>query len=401
MFKYAAASTAASTIVEELLGEDGPFHSDEYFKTKLGSDFFLVLTEANAEAALRCLQGTVAQWSKQELLEYREPRQKLVWALERIAVWKPLFVDAARLLLALAEAETETTYRNNASGTFTGLFSPGPGAVAPTEASPEERFPILEEAINSDSKERRLLAIEACDKALEANHFARVSGAEYQGFKSAKLWRPKNREEMMSAYLRVWKLLYSKVEVLTEEEQKKAIEVLLNNVRSLTPAEELAEVIIPNVTELSTKPYGDKKEILETAETILHYGKKELTPEIQGQWKTLRDNLIGTDFPSLMRRYVGMDLLEDKFDDESGERVNKAEEHINALAKQVIKKPVLLNEELSWLVTEEARMVTDLHINLDKSIKISFFYQYCLMLKKLHQRTKKPVITSLEDILRH
>ena len=50
-----------------------------------------------------------------------------------------------------------------------------------------------------------------------------------------------------------------------------------------------------------------------------------------------------------------MDLLEDKFDDESGERVDKAEEHINSLAKQVIKKPVLLNEELSWLVTEEAK----------------------------------------------
>ena len=63
--------------------------------------------------------------------------------------------------------------------------------------------------------------------------------------------------------------------------------MLLNNVRSLTPAEELAEVIIPNVTELSTKPYGDK-EILETAETILHYGKKELTPEIQGQWKNAK-----------------------------------------------------------------------------------------------------------------
>ncbi len=99
------------------------------------------------------------------------------------------------------------------------------------------------------------------------------------------------------------------------------IEVLLNNARSLTPAEELAQVIIPNITELSTKSYVDKKEILEIVETIIHYGKKELTTEIMSQWQTLRDNLVGNDFPSLMRRYVGMDLLEDKFDDDTWSQI--------------------------------------------------------------------------------
>lgn len=353
MFVYAAESEAASTIVEELLGESGPFQTDDHLKTKLGSEFFLALTEANPEAALSCLQKTVGTWSKDELFQLKEPRRNFVRALERIAVWKSLFPNAARLLLSLAEAENEN-YGNNSSGTFTGLFSPGPGGVAPSEASPEERFPVLQEALNSNSKERRLLAIAACDKGLEANHFARVSGPEYQGLRSAQLWRPKDRKELMDAYARVWKLLYSKVADLPVDEQKKAIKVLLGNARSLTPAPELAGIIIPNLTELVTQIFVDKREILETIESLLHYSKKELTPEILQRWEKLRDDLVGKDFPSLMKRYVAMDLLEDKYD-EGGKAVDKAEKPILELVQQVVADYELLKPELSWLVTPEAK----------------------------------------------
>ena len=40
MFKYAAASTAASRVVKNLLVEDGPFQDDAYLKTELGASFF-------------------------------------------------------------------------------------------------------------------------------------------------------------------------------------------------------------------------------------------------------------------------------------------------------------------------------------------------------------------------
>jgi len=355
MFMYAAESEAASKNVEELLGEEGPFQKEDYLKTKLGSEFFSALTEANAEAAVKCLQKTVGFWDKKELYELKEPRRNFVWALEKIAVWKRLFLNAARLLLILGEAENES-YGNNASGVFVDLFSPGPGGVAPTEASPEERFPVLLEAINSDSKERRLLAISACDKGLKASHFHRMIGAEYQGLRSAQLWRPKDRKEMMDAYIRVWKLLYSKSDTLGEDEQKKAIDVLLNNVRGLTPAPELADIIIPDITTLASKPYVDKTKILETVEAVLHYGKKhdEVPDDILKRWKVLRDDLVGQDFPSLMKRYVAMDLLEDKFDDD-GNRLDKAEKPIEDLVQQVLSNSELLKPELSWLVTSEAK----------------------------------------------
>jgi hypothetical protein len=191
MFKYASESKVASQIVQELLGEKGPFQSDEFLKTKGEAQFFLALTEADPEAAMKCLKSTVGTWSKNELIEFTTGRREVVWALERIAIWRDLFADAARLLLALGEAENET-WSNNASGIFTELFSPAYGKVAPTEASPQERFPILKEAFESDSKERRLLALRACDTALETQHFARMVGAEHQGLRrEPKLWIPK------------------------------------------------------------------------------------------------------------------------------------------------------------------------------------------------------------------
>lgn len=40
MFRYAAQSEAATEIVSELLGENGPFQTDDFLQTKAGARFF-------------------------------------------------------------------------------------------------------------------------------------------------------------------------------------------------------------------------------------------------------------------------------------------------------------------------------------------------------------------------
>ena len=132
MFVYAAGSKVATQIVKELLSKDGPFQNDAILKTELGASFFLALTEADPQSALECLKRTIGKWTKEELLQFTTGRREVVWALEKIAVWRDLFGDAARLLLTLGEAENET-YSNNASGIFAQLVSPARGQVAPTE----------------------------------------------------------------------------------------------------------------------------------------------------------------------------------------------------------------------------------------------------------------------------
>ena len=355
MFQYAAESEAASRIVEDLLGSNGPFQNDENLKTRLGSRFFLALTEANPKSALRCLMRTMGTWwDRDALLQFTEGRRNVVWALEKIAMWEDLFADATRLLLALGEAENEG-WSNNASGVFVGLFSPATGKVAPTEASPAKRFPVLKEAFESGSKGRRALGLKACYAALQSGHFSRIGSAEYQGLRpEPKLWMPETYGELWEAYRRVWLFLVDQLECLPEDERKKGVDILLENVRGLARIPNLADMVVDTISMIIKKMYVSEKQVITTISQLLHYDGKELPEKTRQRWEQLRDELAGSDFHSLMQRYVGLDLLEDKFDEDRN-HVDQAQTRIEKLAQQAVNIPSLLQSELDWLITIEAQ----------------------------------------------
>ena len=324
-----------------------------YLKTEEGAQLFACLAEADPEDALKVLKKTVGAWSKDELLQFDIGRRQVVWALEKIAVWGKLFQDAARLLLVLGEAENEN-WGNNASGIFVGLFSPAYGQVAPTECPPQKRFVVLKEAMESDSQERRKLALRACSTALETDHFSRMVGAEHQGLrKEPQLWMPKTYGELFDAYSLIWNYLYSQIVILKDKEQEEAINIILNRAKGVGRIPALAQMALDTVKDLKSKPYVDKKKMLKEIISFLHYRSSELPVGIRQQWGHLRDELTGNDFSSLMNRYVAMDVFEDNFDD-NGQQVNQAQPKIEELASQAIKNKELLKKELLWLVTAEA-----------------------------------------------
>ena len=314
---------------------------------------FLALAEANPEIALERLKKTVGTWSKDSLLEFTTGRREVIWALEKIIMHQRLFPDAARLLLILGEAENETV-SNNASGVFASAFSPAPGRVATTEAPPEERFPILKEAIESPSKERRFLALHACNAALRSGHFMRMIGNEYQGLKELKLWTPKTWGEIFEAIRRVWKLLEDKLDSMEEDEQQKAIHILLEHTRSLGAIADLFDMVIDSVAALSRKPYARKEDLITTVVRILRYERERLPQERLQRWEKLRDDIIGSDYSSLLRRYVGMDLIEDHFDGE-GNYIDQTQPRIEGLARQAVENTELVKSNMEWLVTNEAQ----------------------------------------------
>ena len=355
MFKYAAESDAASRIVEDLLGPNGPFQNDENLKTRLGSRFFLALTEASPKFALRCLMRIMKTWNKEDFLHFTEGRREVVWALERIAMHRDLFADAARLLLALGEAENEDC-SNNASGVFAGLFSPAYSRLAPTEAAPADRFPILKEAFESGSRARRLLALEACKTGLQPmDMWRRTVGAEYQGLRpEPQLWEPKTWDEIWDAYHQVWQLLVEQLERLPEDERKEGIAILLEHTHELGQIPKLADMVVDTVGTLAKKIYVNEKQVIATINSILFRDGKELPAKTRQRWEQLMNELVGSDFHSMMQRYVGMNLLEDQFD-ENQNHVNQAQPRIEKLVQQVVDTPSLLQSELYWLVTSEAQ----------------------------------------------
>jgi len=352
MFEYAAESDVASAIVKELLGEKGPFRDDKRLRTQLGARFFLALTKADPVSAGKCLRRIFGTWDKDKLLSFTTGRREVIWSLELIAKRRELFSDAAKLLLMLGEAENET-WSNNASGVFAALFSPAPGQVAPTGASPKERFPVLKEALESDSKERRVLAIRACNAALESEHFIRMIGNQPQGLRQEpELWMPKTYGEIFDAYRRVWNLLRKRLDSLHEDEQKEAVSTLLRHVRGLGKRGNLVDMLIDTVDELSEKKYVDNREILACVLQVIQYEGPALPPEVLVRWEQVRDSLTGTDFRSLLRRYVGMSIWE-AYDREG--REDQVQQQIHELALQAHKDKGLLGAELGWLMTEDAK----------------------------------------------
>ena len=343
MFRYAAESEVTSRIVKDLLGPNGPFQKGNYLQTGLGSRFFLALSEADPESVLRCLEKTVRTWDREPLLRFTVGRGDIVWALEKIAMHRNLFADAARLLLALGEAK------------FAELFSPAPGIGAPSEASPAERFSILKKVLESDSKEHRGLALKACNVALESRHFMRIGGTEYQGLRpEPELWIPKTYGELWDAYRRVWKLLSEQLAHLSEDERKEGVEILLEHTRALGQFPKLADTVVDTIATIMNKKYVSEKQLIEKINSILYYDDKKLPPQIRQRWEQLMDELVGSDFPSLMQRYVGMDLLEDELDLD-GNPIDLAQPRIEELAQQAVANHDLLQSELHWLVTTEAQ----------------------------------------------
>ena len=353
MFVYAAESDAASRIVKDLLGPNGPFRDDEYLKTRLGSRFFLALAEADPKSALRCLMRTIGTWNTDAFFHFTIGRRDVISALEKIAMKSDLFVEAARLLLALGEAENEG-WSNNASGVFAGLFSLGRGKVAPTEASPAERLPVLKEAFESGSKERRLLALKACNEGLEFDHFSRTPGAEYRGLRNdIDFWDPKTYGELFDAYHQVWNLLSQQLERLPKDEREIAIGILLERVSQIARRPNLNNMVADTIQMLSEKAYVDNRLLIKTVVEFLHRNGKDMPDDIRQRWEHLKDELIGSDFHSLMQRYVGTNLLVDAFDEDEN-YFEEGHPQIHTLAQQAIEEPHLLQLELPWLVTSEA-----------------------------------------------
>jgi hypothetical protein len=351
MFRYAEASEAARRVVTKLLGPGGPF-TDGYIKTKNGAHLFLALAEADPESALKCLRRTVGTWDKRQLRLFTE-RRDIVWALDQIVQWKDLFLDGARLLLALAEAENEQ-WANNAGGVFADLFSPAWGKVAPTELPPIDRVPLIREALSSDSPERRLLGIRACDHALEAGQFFRRVASRPQGLSRVpQLWTPQTWGEVFDYYRVVWSLLEESFHKLPNDEKSQALDILLKRSVALLFVENVAPTILDTLERLPANALSDRTKLLKSLSSTLHFRGESLAGAIRDRLMALYNDLAGSDFSSHLKRYVGMSLLTDDYD-EHGNQAGDSQSRIADLARQAVGNPQALQAELGWLTTKEA-----------------------------------------------
>lgn len=384
MLRYAEESDLASRVVQELLDEGGPFESIETFHEGVGSQVFRYLTEAAPESALRCLERAIGDATKETLLHFRQGRRSVVESLRVIAFERGLFGDAARLLLDLAEAENES-WSNNASGVFASLFSLAPDPrVSPTAAPPEDRIQVLREAFSSDSPRRRRLAIDACDTALETSHFVRDIGPERRGLRPERRgWSPDSRDEWAEAYRDIWELLLEQKDQIPPGEATELSQVLARRSRGLVKFPELREMVLSTLEELSEEETADWEALVQAVIQIVRYEHDTLEAEELQGFLRLRERIEGGDFSTQIRRYVGVQIVEDQFDEE-GHHSDNLREQWDRLADYAIKNPTEFFDELDWLLSSDAKNAGGFGYHVgDRDVDLNFFHPIAATLAEL------------------
>jgi hypothetical protein len=353
MIEYAASTPVSKRLVENLLGQDGLYKDAEWLNTKEGGRFFFSLSVADPPGAVRRLEQTIGKMDRETLLQLEEGRRDIIWALEGIAVHGELFKPAAKLLLALAEAENET-WSNNATGVFAGLFSLGYGQVAPTALAPEHRLPVLLAALKS-TESRAEIALKAFDTALETASIVR-SGNE-QPFRLRKQvvrWSPKTYGEWFDAFRLYWRALRENLPPMTASMQRKAAGILIGQSRGLFQIESLREEIIETLEELAANPVIDRRKVIAGVEFILEYDSDELPQEVVSRLRRFLEHLVGSSFHARLQRFAGMELS-DKELAEDGKSESRTIDIIRELAQEALNDLEKFRPELSWLVTSDAR----------------------------------------------
>ena len=315
MFQFAH-GTSAAPVVRDILRRDGVYSSRDFLCSDKGSSFLSTLAEADPEATLALIERTFGTWSREELHALKGVRQQIVWTLEKIAVWTPTYIRAARMLTKLAVTENATN-SNNSTGTLLGLFRIGQEAAA-TEASPTQRLPILLELLRSDDDDSKRLGLKVAESALQTSgHGFRWVGPEYQGIKErAALWLPQTYGEWWYAYRAYWDCLINEtrgwVDALRREANSTIIDASAEQIRIHVHREEVLSML----EQIEDDPATDLRRLNHFFIQQARWHRDEEEQSTHFRLRRLEARLTRRSLESRFQRYV-LDTTWDEWEDYS------------------------------------------------------------------------------------
>jgi hypothetical protein len=380
MLPYAHASEAALKQMRLLLGQGGPFSDEKFVESEAGGKLLNALAEAVPEDTLRCIEDTLGRRATERLRTFEDGRHYVVSALGKIAVWPELFVRASGMLLKLGEAEN-STYSNNASGTFAELFSLIPGLAA-TTATSTVRLEALLSALTSLSPDQRRLGLRACAAALSTYGGHRFVGPEYQGLRpEIQFWRPKTYGELFDAYRAVWNMVLEVSEKWERDERTRANGVLIQAATGLVQIENLAAMVFDTLDKIAEDEATDIRELVKFITHNFRFHEDRLKPDAIARIEKLERKLEGTSFESRLRRAVLFsDWGEERLGDDEGS--GALQQKVVALAEESVKNPAMLVSLLPELVRERGLKLYDFGYALARQDKEKVFLDRILDAQK-------------------
>jgi hypothetical protein len=335
----------AQHVVEKLLSEEGIFPDLRSIDATEKAQIFSILAESYPRVGLDALDRIIMNLPRDSLQEFGSGRREIIFLLEKL-VWLPeTFLGAARILLALAEAENES-YANNATGIWAGLFRTHLGGTAVPAV---DRHRLIDEILSGESRDKKVLALKGLEESLSIHESRTVSGELYRGRLVPPEWHPTTIEDDISVRKSALSLLaraLEDVDITVSEEARN----VLSSISLGLVQRGLASEIVGMVMRLEAVTESQKYDMRNTLETILEYDDGALTREQREKIETRISSIIGKTFHDRLIRWVGKRSRYDW----SKEGRDSAESQVDALAVEALQNPGLLLKETNWLVSSEA-----------------------------------------------
>ena len=359
-FIYGHASPVARDVIARILSPSGPFSDRAFLTGQAGTRFINYLSEADPGRTLAFIERTLGSWTKEDLLRFEDGRQDIVWALEKIAVWKEHFARAAKVLVKFALAEN-SKYGNNSTGILRGLFATRPGLAA-TQAPPSDRFPMIEELLQSQNSEEIELGHSLCEEWLNTQGGVRMVGAEYQGLRpELEFWKPKTWGELFDAWRLCWRHLWSVSRLWPPQQRQRANRVLIDAGLELVNVTPLSVEIMTTLSKLADDEATDRREFTHRLIGKLRYRSERLPRKLVNQLRALDKKLTGQSFWDRFCRYV----LNTNWDEDYSVKGNTVREsstsslRVKKLVSEVVREPALLSTYLPKIVREEGHRLSE------------------------------------------
>jgi len=358
MFEYAGESPASRAIVNNIFSKDGLFKDINSVNNTRFSRFFLKLTSANQELALKWLDNIITNSSDEDLLNFKEGRMNIVCALEKIIFIDKYFKEGSKLLFRLAENENEFYYSNNASGEFKARF---PIYLSKTQVDLSTKFELIKELFtkNINNKQSLEIILGAISSALETRYFGCFSGAERQGIRTYEAYVPKTYGEIFDYYENNWNLLIDNLDNLPKSIQVKVVKLIFAEDYGLMGLNEYwFKKVVQTIIEVEKKKIIPDKDFLKELIgliRILKSNKIQLNLDYFKMLENLRDKLYGENFESGLKAALSLDNWNDYDFNEQGEHIDNLKIKIDRLAQEAVNKREIVESNLYWLISNEAK----------------------------------------------
>lgn len=271
-------------------GADGPEPQGAAGRAQIGKDV-CSLAKDDPEAALSDLRESLGACSGAALEELaEEERHEAACALGEVAKDADHFREAAEILLRLAETDDERGPRCSAE-VFSRLFVIAPSYPDATQAGVDEMVALLGEMLAGPDRLRRLLALDACDMALES--FC-IKGAECRGGYPESHYVSPMSDKEAGRYKKVLCMLLERIDGMDDSERQKAAGLIVDKAPDLSRLGGMLGEAIGAVRTLCERRPEDRADIAKAVKAALAKQRPcTLDGAVGDAWKEFLDDMAG------------------------------------------------------------------------------------------------------------